>query len=122
MPTYIFVSGFNGLLGIFSVFQAFQGVPMHQLPWLALLPPTTSLLSAYWGYQFCREIIAIGEGLRGDGPQDTCFVRMMTADWWPAGASTVSPSSQTQNSTAEHRDSVPNSRFSAFAGHGHTLG
>merc|ERR1719454_1250663 len=32
MPSYMMVSGFNGLLGIIQVFQTFQGVPLHYIP------------------------------------------------------------------------------------------
>lgn len=119
-PTYIVISGFNGLLGLFQVFQSFQGVPLHFLPMLALLPPAFSLMAAYCGWQFCREVNAIAAGLTGDGPQDSCFVRCIGGDWWP---SSIGPSysGSTAGDGGVGVQSAP-SRFSAFAGDGRRLG
>lgn len=85
-PTYIVVSGFNGLLGLFQVFQTFNGVPLHILPLAALLPHLASLAGAYFGWQFCQEVTAIAGGLGSSGSQDTCFVRVMASDCWPLSA------------------------------------
>jgi len=125
MPSYMMVSGFNGLLGIIQVFQSFQGVPLHYIPFMAILPPSISLLTCYWGWQYCRELRAIGSGMHGDGPQDTCWVKFMGGDIWPI--SSLGPS---VDSTARDRDRDESatgmggvsSRFSAFGGSGHRLG
>merc|ERR1719491_2452553 len=73
VPTYLTINGFNGIMGCFQVFQAFNGIPLHFIPVLTILPPAVSLTSAYCGWQFCREVRAIAVGLPGYGPQDTCF-------------------------------------------------
>lgn len=133
MPTYMMLSGFNGLLGIIQVFQSFQGVPLHLIPMWAYLPPMLSLLTCYWGWEFCREMRAIGAGLPGDGPQDTCWVKLMGGDIWPISALSPMP----QNDRDDDRDRVRgvdhgngsvsggsglSNRFSAFGGSGHRLG
>lgn len=125
MPSYMMMSGFNGLLGIIQVFQTFQGVPLHFIPFSAILPPVVSLLSCYWGWQFCRELRAIGAGMAGDGEQDTCWVKFMGGDIWPISA--LSPQVETPEREREHGESVTASgsvmsRFSAFGGSGHRLG
>jgi len=123
MPSYMMVSGFNGLLGIIQVFQAFQGVPLHYIPYSAILPPALSLLTCYWGWEYCQELRAIGAGANGAGPQDTCWVKFMGGDIWPI--SSLSPSVE---STGRRRDSddsglgTSTNRFTAFQGSGHQLG
>jgi len=127
-PTYIICCGFNGLLGLLQIMQGYQGIPLHMLPWLAVLPPSIALFGAYCGWQFCKEVSAISAGHTGAGPQDTCFVRVMGADWWP---SFLGP----QVATREERftqwgrpgGSVSGQgggrdQFSAFGGDGHRLG
>merc|ERR1712190_553386 len=97
-PTYIMFSGFNGLLGMFQVFQGAQGVPFQSLPMLTYLPPIVCITSAYCGWQFYKELRAIAAGMPGDGPQDSCFVRVMGGDCWPSsipGAGTAA--SETAN-------------------------
>jgi len=121
LPTWIMVSGFNGVFGIFQVFQAFQGVPLHFLPMLACGPPVLSLCAAYFGWQFFREVRALAGGLPGDGPQDTCFVRVMGADCWPL-ASLSPPSSRGQPAAAAGGLGSTDRRFPAFEGQGHRLG
>jgi len=124
MPSYMMVSGFNGVLGIIQVFQSFQGVPLHLIPVMAALPPVLSLLTCYWGWQFCRELRAIGSGMAEDGPQDTCWVKFMGGDIWPI--STLSPSPEP--SARDERESVIGAgggsvnRFAAFGGSGQRLG
>lgn len=131
MPSYMMVSGFNGLLGIIQVFQSFQGVPLHHIPWMAILPPAIGLLTCYWGWQFCKELQAIGSGMAGSGPQDTCWVKFMGGDIWPI--SSLSPTVQTDRRERDGDESVMgatsqsgiggvSSRFSAFGGSGHRLG
>merc|ERR1719446_1183200 len=83
MPSYMMVCGFNGLLSTVQVFQTFQGVPLRYIPIVAVMPPLVSLVSCYWGWQFCKELRAIGGGMAGDGPQDTCWVNFMGGDIWP---------------------------------------
>jgi len=118
IPTYVMVSGLNGVLGLVHVLQNFQGIPFAQLPITALASPIISILSAYFGWQFCREVTAISVGLNGEGPQDTCFVRTFGGDWWPlswlASAHTSAPSSSSAPG--------PLQGFSAFTGDGHRLG
>merc|ERR1712060_737335 len=123
-PTYIVFSGFNGLLGLLQVFQQFQGVPVHWLPIMAAVPPALSLVSAYCGWQFCKEVQAIAAGLPGDGPQDTCFVRVMGGDWWPASMSGYDNPDASSGGAgmAGSGGGGANARFSAFGGDGHRLG
>jgi len=115
MPSYLMISGFNGLLSTIQVVQAFHGVPLN---WV-VLPPAISLLSCYWGWQYCRELRAIGTGMPGDGPQDTCWVKFMGGDIWPISA--LSPAMEGERERQEG-ESAAASRFSAFAGNGHRLG
>merc|ERR1719231_1182293 len=117
------ISGFNGLLGIIQVFQQFQGVPLHFVPWMAIAPPTLSLLSCYWGWQFCQELRAVEAGLPGSGEQDSCWVKFMGGEIWPI--STLSPVIEPRTTHAEDATAAadgPSNRFSAFGGSGHRLG
>jgi hypothetical protein len=125
-PTYIMCAGFNGLLGTFQVFQTYQGIPLHFLPLMACLPPIVGVATAYCGWQFCKELRAIAAGLPGDGPQDSCFVRFMGGDWWPASLSPM-PQAEAAPSAGGFGGgatgaSAAGGRFSAFAGDGHRLG
>lgn len=122
MPSYMMISGFNGLLGIIQVLQTFQGMPLHYIPLSAMLPPTISLLSCYWCWQFCQELRAVGAGLPGAGPQDTCWVKFMGGDIWPI--SSLSPTIETSERDRERASATGgvSSRFSAFGGSGHRLG
>jgi len=128
MPTYMVISGFNGVLGIIQVFQAYQGIPLHYIPIWAYLPPALSLLTCYWGWEFCREMRAIGAGLPGDGPQDTCWVKLMGGDIWPISSlSTTSATDRDQEQvhgveSASRGSGGLSNRFSAFGGSGHRLG
>jgi len=127
MPTYMVISGFNGLLGIIQVFQTYQGMPLHYIPMFAYLPPALSILTCYWGWEFCREMRAIGAGLPGDGPQDTCWVKFMGGDIWPISALSPTPSTdrdqdQVHGLESTSRGSAMSNRFSAFGGNGHRLG
>lgn len=119
-PTYVAVSAFNGLLGSVALLQSFQGVPLHFLPVFALVPPGTSLFAAYCGWQFCKEVNAIAAGLTGEGPQDTCFVHLFGAEWWP---SALSPSYGGMASSPEASAAAPPRapRFEPFAGDGRRL-
>jgi hypothetical protein len=128
MPTFMVVAGFNGILGLIQIFQNFQGVPFQLIPLTAYLPSALSILTCYWGWQFCREVRAIGAGLPGDGPQDTCWVKLMGGDFWPLSLISVSSRSEDR---VDGRDSVAGggtgtgnltNRFSAFGGSGHRLG
>jgi hypothetical protein len=128
MPTYMVISGFNGLLGIIQVFQSYQGVPLHFIPLWVYLPPALSILTCYWGWEYCREMRAIGAGLPGDGPQDTCWVKFMGGDIWPISALSPSPESSADRDQDQVRGlDTPSrgglsQRFSAFGGSGHRLG
>lgn len=125
MPSYMMVSGFNGLLGIIQVFQQFQGIPLHHIPWLAILPPTIALLSCYWGWEFCKELRSIGLGMPGEGPQDTCWVKFMGGDIWPLSSLSASiAGSERDHERSEYapRGGSTSNRFSAFGGDGHRLG
>lgn len=124
LPSYMMMSGFNGLLGLIQVLQQFQGVPLHYIPWTALLPPTISLLSCYWGWQFCKELRAIGVGLHGEGSQDSCWVKFMGGDTWPIYclSPAVERSEGERESESARGGGGVSARFSAFGGSGHRLG
>eukprot|EP00913_Durusdinium_trenchii_P035545 g33264.t1 len=117
-PTYIICCGFNGLLALLQILQGYQGVPVHFLPLLAILPPSIALFGAYCGWQFCKEVSAIAAGLDGAGPQDTCFVRFMGADWWPAflGPQVTQREERNTNWGRPDHGSTNRDRFSVFAG------
>lgn len=126
MPSYLMISAFNGVLGLVQVFQQFQGVPLMHIPPTAIMAPTISLLACYWVWQFTKELRAIGGGLVGDGPQDTCWVNFMGGDIWPI--TLLSPTIETRERDRAGGESVigggggVSNRFSAFAGGGHRLG
>merc|ERR1719440_407337 len=75
-----------------QLLQSFHGMPFHLVPKLAFGPPVVSLLTLYWGWEFSKELRAIGLGRVGDGPQDSCWVNTMGADIWPLSA--LSPGAQ----------------------------
>eukprot|EP00931_Biecheleriopsis_adriatica_P064698 TRINITY_DN39429_c0_g1_i1.p1 TRINITY_DN39429_c0_g1~~TRINITY_DN39429_c0_g1_i1.p1 ORF type:complete len:302 (+),score=58.78 TRINITY_DN39429_c0_g1_i1:60-965(+) len=112
------------LLGLLQIFQGYQGVPLHYLPVLAVVPPCVALCGAYCGWQFCKELTAIAAGQNGVGPQDTCFVHFMGADWWPSFLGPNVPTREDRYRDWGRPGSAPNSsgRFSAFAGDGRRLG
>eukprot|EP00435_Cladocopium_sp_Y103_P026441 s1440_g6.t1 len=114
-PTYIICCGFNGLLALLQILQGYQGVPVHFLPLLAILPPSIALFGAYCGWQFCKEVTAIAAGHAGAGPQDSCFVRVMGADWWPAflGPQVAQREERNFGRPGESQGSVLRDRFSA---------
>lgn len=124
MPSYMMMSGFNGVLGLVQTFQQFQGVPLHYIPFMAILPPTISILSCYWGWQFCQELRAIGSGMHGEGPQDTCWVKFMGGDIWPITllSPTIEPTERERAERAELSAMGGRSAFSAFGGNGMRLG
>lgn len=115
-PSYIMMSGFNGLLGGLGAIQNFQGVPFGSIPLMPVVSPVVSLAVAYCGWQFCREVYAIASGAEL-GEQNSCFVKMMTPAWWPQSADTVAP-----YRPGEAEESHGATRFSAFTGSGHRLG
>eukprot|EP00929_Paragymnodinium_shiwhaense_P009251 TRINITY_DN113346_c0_g1_i1.p1 TRINITY_DN113346_c0_g1~~TRINITY_DN113346_c0_g1_i1.p1 ORF type:complete len:361 (+),score=75.08 TRINITY_DN113346_c0_g1_i1:58-1140(+) len=80
-PTYMMMAGVNGVMNLLQVLQMFQGVPLQYIPQVHIWPPVTSLVSAYFGWQFCKEIRNIANGYPQDS--DGCFVRIMAGDWWP---------------------------------------
>ncbi|CAJ1368687.1 unnamed protein product [Effrenium voratum] len=127
-PTYIICCGFNGLLALLQILQGYQGVPVHFLPLLAIVPPSIALFGAYCGWQFCKEVNAIAAGHVGAGPQDTCFVRVMGADWWPSFLGPqVAQREETNTNWGRPSGAAPaggwsRDRFSVFAGDGHRLG
>lgn len=131
-PTYLTISGFNGLIGCFQIFQAYNGVPLQFIPKLSILPPILGLLSAYWGWQFCREVKAIAVGLPGLGRQDTCFVRFMGGDWCspfstlsptpPAPQGAAEPSDRRDEEDASGSGRLHAGGFRMFGGDGHRLG
>merc|ERR1712029_464535 len=53
MPSYVMICGFNGVLGIVQIAQRFQGVSLHVLPFVLVLPPVVATAAAYFGWQFC---------------------------------------------------------------------
>jgi len=118
-PSYIMICGFNGILNFLQVMQSFHGVPIHFLPWLAIIPPAVSLLGAYCGWQFSKEVRAIYSGLNTEGAQDSGIVRMFAADWWPRNF--LSPTMPGSDEGVEGI-SFDRSRFTAFAGNGQRLG
>lgn len=128
-PTYMICCGFNGLLGLLQVFQMYQGAALTSIPVMAVAPPCVALTGAFCSWQFCKEMAAIASGYTGAGSDDTCFVRMMSADWWP---SFLSPSLPPGGSPSPGSNSRPgggapewpgsSQGFSAFEGDGHRLG
>eukprot|EP00930_Biecheleria_cincta_P076629 TRINITY_DN63830_c0_g1_i1.p1 TRINITY_DN63830_c0_g1~~TRINITY_DN63830_c0_g1_i1.p1 ORF type:complete len:358 (+),score=39.21 TRINITY_DN63830_c0_g1_i1:64-1137(+) len=126
-PTYMMCCGFNGLLGLLQIFQAYHGAPLRSIPLMVVAPPLVGLTGAFCSWQFCKEMAAIASGYTGAGSDDTCFVRIMSADWWP---SFLSPSLPPGGSPAGNGRPVggapswPGSSqsFSAFEGDGHRLG
>jgi len=119
-PSYIMICGFNGVLNLLQVIQNFHGVPIHFLPWMTVIPPVVSLLGAYCGWQFSKEVRAIHSGFNSDGSQDSCLVRMFAADWWPRNF--LSPNLPGTEAEAESGSGFDRSRFTAFAGNGQRLG
>merc|ERR1719265_23937 len=120
MPSYMMVCGFNGILGVVQILQAHQGVPFRAMPVSFVAPSVVSLLACYWGWQFIKELQAIGGGYAGDGAQDSCWVSFMGGDIWPISA--LSPAVETRErdrESATRSGSVVNgSRFSTFGGSG----
>lgn len=114
-PTYLTICGFNGVISVFQVFQSYNGLPLQLIPKLAILPPAMSLLCAYWGWQFCREVRAIAVGLPGYGPQDTCYVRCMGGAWWPT-------SHPIGLSGDDDEAGIDSQGFTRYSGNGHVLG
>jgi len=123
-PTYISVSGFNGMLGVLQIFQSYNGLPLQLIPKMAILPPVIALSSAYWGWQFCREVRAIAIGLPNFGPQDTCFVKCMGSDWWlPSSLSAAASDSRSESNDADGEvERIHAGGFASYAGSGHRLG
>jgi len=125
-PTYIICCGFNGLLALLQILQGYQGVPVHFLPLLAILPPSIALFGAYCGWQFCKEVTAIAAGHSGAGPQDSCFVRVMGADWWPSFLGPQVAQREERNTNwgrpGDNQGNFNRDRFSVFGGDGHRLG
>lgn len=114
-PSYLMMSGFNGLLGGLGVVQNFAGVPFGAIPLMPIVSPAVSLATAYCGWQFCQEVYAISAG--GElGEQNSCFVKMMTPAWWPQ----TGPTSPMRPVDVEESHGA--TRFSAFTGSGHRLG
>jgi len=129
LPTYMICCGFNGLLGLLQVFQAYSGAPLRSIPLMAVAPPLVGLTGAFCGWQFCKEMAAIASGYNGAGSEDTCFVRIMSADWWPSFLSPslpprASPSPGGNGRPGGGAPSWPGASqgFSAFEGDGHRLG
>jgi len=122
MPTYVMVTGFNGVLNILQIFQNYQGISLRHLPLLVSIPPVVSILAAYCGWQFCRELRAIASGYTGEGPQDSCFVHLCGADCWLL--SLLSPLPRGDRSTISASGITFRDRqgFEAFGGSGQRLG
>mmetsp|Transcript_30370 Transcript_30370/g.49506 ORF Transcript_30370/g.49506 Transcript_30370/m.49506 type:complete len:140 (+) Transcript_30370:3-422(+) len=78
------ICGFNGVLGLVQVFQINQGISPLDIPFFAWGAPGISCMACYWGWQFARELRAIGTGSTGEGAQDTIYVNAMGSDSWPA--------------------------------------
>jgi len=121
MPTYVMVAGFNGVLGMLQVFQSFQGIPIRYLPILVTAPPICAIIAALCGWQICKEIRAMASGT-SSGPQDSFFVRICSADFWPL--SVLSPTLHSGGGDDNHDSSRSSARqhFSAFGGSGWRLG
>jgi len=140
LPTYMMMAGLNGVVALLQVLQRYHGVPLHYLPWSQVAMPVASILSAYFSWEFCRELRAIATGLPSGAAQDSCIVKVMGGDWWPAMLSAPSYGLQhTDWDSARHEDSYGGgrqsginfgsfgpggvgSRFSVFEGSGHRLG
>jgi len=121
MPTYAMVAGFNGVLGIIQALQSYQGAFDHNLPFLLAAPSVISVLAAYCGWQFCREIRAIASGYTGSGPQNSCFVRICSADCWPLASLSPLPRDTHRFHTASGEEPEPRQSFEAFGGRGQRL-
>merc|ERR1719336_1751905 len=121
MPTYAMVAGFNGVLGIIQALQSYQGALVHSLPFLLAAPSVISVLAAYCGWQFCKELRAIAAGYAGSGPQNSCFVQICSADCWPLAA--LSPLPHDSQRFRFTRSEEPEARqgFEAFGGRGQRL-
>eukprot|EP00928_Gymnodinium_smaydae_P043216 TRINITY_DN29003_c0_g2_i1.p1 TRINITY_DN29003_c0_g2~~TRINITY_DN29003_c0_g2_i1.p1 ORF type:complete len:382 (-),score=82.72 TRINITY_DN29003_c0_g2_i1:74-1219(-) len=133
-PTYMMMSGFNGIIGLLQVLQQYNGVPLHWLPTLQVWPPLVSVVSAYFCWQFltaCRDIVADG-GLMmpRERQQESCLVRAMGGDWWPAFLSASiygesAPGARDREADAPAGVNTfggPGPGFSVFEGSGHRLG
>lgn len=130
MPSYMMICGFNGVLGLVQVFQMSQGMSPLDIPVFAWAPPGISCIACYWGWQFARELKAIGAGSTGEGAQDTIYVNMMGSDSWlvkaidraaPGGLRAVREESATSNRTASEAAGAV-ARFTVFGGEGNQLG
>jgi len=123
MPTYAMVSGFNGVLGIIQALQRYQGAPIHNLPLTFLLaaPSVISVLAAYCGWQFCKEIRAIASGYAGSGPQNSCFVRICSADCWPLASLSPLPHDAQRFHTTSNEEPEARQSFEPFGGRGQRL-
>jgi len=121
MPTYTMVAGFNGGLGIIQALQSCQGVALHNLPLFLATPAIISVLGAYCGWQFCKEIRAIAAGYTGSGPQNSCFVRICSADCWPLASLSPLPRGPRHDHAFEGEEPDARPGFEAFGGRGQRL-
>jgi len=135
LPTYMMMAGFNGVIGLLQVVQTYNGVPLQMLPIMPILAPVAAITSAYFGYQFCKEVRKIAGGIpdEADGAQSSCFVRTMGGDWFPSflTAPLYGPSQDGRSNDDEGFSggihgyggrSGAQQRFSVFEGSGHRLG
>lgn len=122
-PTYLTINGFNGLLGTFKVLQVFNGVPLQDIPLMAIVPPLVALCSAYWGWEFSREIRAMAVGLPNFGPQDTCFVKCVGCEWrLPTALSSIISRQPNNRDADESAQGMPEGGYTSFSGSGRRLG
>lgn len=110
-PTYICISGFNGIISFLQTIQMSHGIPVQQLPLSIFAQPVLSIASAYFGMEFVQEVNAISVGRTCFGAQDTCFVKVMSSDCWPWS---LTP--------GERPAGAPGVQGPSFQGHGHRLG
>lgn len=134
LPTCIMVGGVNGVLGLMQLLQAYHGVPIRHLPPSAILPIASSLVGAYFGWEFCKEVRSVAFGGARD-QSESLLVRLVGSDCWPLSAispygplgsdeEVADPDDARGFGTTFGRGSAATggSRFDAFTGDGHRLG
>mmetsp|Transcript_7023 Transcript_7023/g.13013 ORF Transcript_7023/g.13013 Transcript_7023/m.13013 type:complete len:347 (-) Transcript_7023:95-1135(-) len=120
MQTYAMVAGFNGVLGFIQALQSYQGALVPNLP-LFLAPSVISVLAAYCGWQFCKEIRAIASGYTGTASQNSCFVRIFSADCWPLASLSPLPRDAQHFHAPSSEEPEVRQSFEPFGGRGQRL-
>jgi len=116
LASYVVVSGFAGVISVLGLIQTYP----FPIPVGALVPPVISLLSAYFGWEFCRAVKALVAGT--DVPQETWLIRVMGSDTTPAAWLTPRALVDQAPRLQGVGSLRPVVSFQAFAGRGHQLG